>query len=177
MSEIQRRQQTEVLAYAGIALALSVVSLMIFRGPVSIVSTFIVPAVVAIFARKKLFPYYLLTSMGLLIMTFVFFITQIIFVIGYILLSIALKILFIDSEINIKVGWQGFLIYTLLVIVVLFMGIQLTQTVLSIPLHDMMLRMSNHRYSIYFAILLLESIAITLINFLIIKVLIPRIRL
>lgn len=176
MSEANRRWQTEALASAAIALALSVVCLIIFRGKVSIISTFIVPAVIAAFSRKYGLFYYFLTSAGLLMMTFLFFNTQIIFVLGYIMLSIGLKKFMINSEMKVKFRWPYFLAYTTLVMAALFIGIQLTQAIFSIPLHDMMMRISNYRYSRYFFVLLLEGVAVSIINFMIVKLLLIRIR-
>ncbi len=169
-------EQTSILTRSAIALALCVVSLLLFRGPTSIVSTFIIPAVIVLFSSGRERSSFLYIATGLLIMTGLFFQTQIIFVLGYLLLSIALKRFLLDSEMKVRISPFGILKYLLSVILVLFVGIQLTQILFLIPLHDMMLRLSNHQPVRYFAILLLEGGVITVLNLLILKAFAARIR-
>jgi|GEM_PF-1138911 len=170
------RTQTGVLTRSAIALALCVVSLLLFRGAISIVSTFIIPAVIVLFSKRREITSFIYVSTGLLMMTVLFFQTQIVFVIGYLLLSIVLKHYFTDSAMNMRISLLGIVKYLLSVILVLFIGIQLTQIIFLIPLHDMMLRLSGDDPIRYFLILLVEGIAVTLINLLILKAFISRIK-
>lgn len=170
------KEQTYVLTRSTIALALSVVSLLLFRGPVSIVSTFIIPVVIVLFSKRKELTSFIYIATGLLMMTVLFFQTQIVFVIGYLLLSITLKHFFLDSDRKVKLSFSGILQYLLTVIIILFIGIQLTQMIFLIPLHDMMLRLSGNDPLRYFSILLVEGIAITLFNLLILKAFASRVR-
>lgn len=171
------RDQINVLTRSAIALALSVVSLLLFRGAISIVSTFIIPVVIVLFSRRNELYSFVYIAAGLLMMTVLFFQTQIIFVIGYLLLSIVLKHFLMDSALMVKLSFSGILKYLLAVIIILFMGIQLTQMIFLIPLHDMMLRLSNNQPYRYFGILLVEGIAITLVNLLLLKAITSRIKL
>ncbi len=170
------REQTNVLTRSAMALALSVVSLLLFRGPVSIVSMFIIPVVIVLFSKRKELTSFIYIATGLLMMTVLFFQTQIVFVIGYLLLSITLKYFFLDSHRKVKLSFSGILKYLLTVMITLFIGIQLTQMIFLIPLHDMMLRLSGNDPMRYFSILLVEGIAITLFNLLILRAFASRVR-
>lgn len=169
-------EQTGVLTRSAVALVLCVVSLLLFRGPSSIISTFIIPAVIVLFSSHSKPTSFLYIATGLMMMTGLFFHTQIIFVIGYLSLSIALKHFLLDASMKVRVSPFGILRYLLSVILVLFVGIQLTQILFLIPLHDMMLRFSNNQLVRYFAILLLEGGVITVMNLLILKAFASRIR-
>lgn len=170
------RAQTSVLTRSAIALALCMVSLLLFRGATSIVSTFIIPVVIVIFSKRKESASFIYISAGLLMMTALFFQTQIIFVIGYLLLSLVLKNFFLDSTMKMKVSLSGIVKYLISVIVVLFIGIQLSQIIFLIPLHDMMLRISGNNPLGYLGILLLEGIVIILIHLLILKAFTSRVK-
>ena len=177
MRETNRREQTRMLSTASIALALSVVSLFLFRGVTSILSTFMIPAIIVLFSKKDDLTVFAYTAFGLITVTVLFFQTQIIFVTGYLFLSLALKHYFMESEMKLKISLSGVVKYLLIVVAVLFVGIQLTQIIFLIPLHDMMLRMSNADPLRYLGILLLEGVAITLFNLLILKAFTSRIKL
>ncbi|SHF24902.1 hypothetical protein [Alkalibacter saccharofermentans] len=169
--------QINVLTRSAFALALSVVSLLLFRGSISIVSTFIIPVVIVLFSKRNELLSFTYIAISLLMVTVLFFQTQIIFVIGYLLLSVLLKHFLMDSAVKVKISFSGILKYLIAVIVILFIGIQLTQIIFLIPLHDMMLRLSNNLPYRYFGILLVEGIIITLVNLLLLKAITSRLKL
>ncbi len=173
--KINAATNTNVLTMSAIALALSVVSLLLFRGPISILSAFIIPAVLVLFTsgERKTFPF---TAIGLIIMTGLFFQTQIVFVPGYLFLALFLRRFFMDSEREMKVSLAGVLLYIATVMLILWIGIQLTQMIFLIPLQDMMLRLSGHDPLRYAGILFAEGAAITLFNLLLLKAFLSRIK-
>jgi hypothetical protein len=154
-------------------LALSVLSLLLFRGPISIVSTFLVPAIIVLFSGNKNGGY-VLTSMSLLTVTLLFFPTQTIFVIGYILLGLFLKLLAFDSNLRVKLINLNFILYVIITALVLFLGIRLTELIFLVPLHTMMLRISGNTPLLYVGILIVEGILISIFNFGLLKLLISR---
>jgi len=79
---IENNQKIKTLTMSAFGLALSVLSLILFRGPISIVSNFLIPAIIVLFSGNKPEGYGL-TSIGLFVVTLLFFPTQIIFVAGY----------------------------------------------------------------------------------------------
>ncbi len=168
--------QTKVLTRSAIALALSMISLLLFRGATSIVSTFIIPVVIVLFSKRNEPISFIYIATGLLMMTALFFQTQIVFVAGYLLLSLVLKYYLLDYRNKVMFSVPGILKYLFAVIVILFIGIQLTQWIFLIPLHDMMLKLSNNQPLRYIGILLMEGIAITLVNLLLLKALTSRIK-
>ncbi len=164
----------KILTMSAFALALSVLSLLLFRGPVSIVSTFLIPAIIVLFSRGEL-KSYLLVSVGLFIIALMFFPTQIIFVATYMLLSALLNVLFITSDFKVKTNPLGVLGYILIVSLVLFVGIRLTELVFLVPLHTMMLRISGNNMLFYAGILFLEGIFVSIFNIGILRLFIYRI--
>jgi len=163
----------KTLTMSAFGLALSVLSLLLFRGPISIVSTFLVPAIIVLFSGNKNRGY-VLTSMSLLTVTLLFFPTQTIFVIGYILLGLFLKLLAFDSNLRVKLINLNFILYVIITALVLFLGIRLTELIFLVPLHTMMLRISGNTPLLYVGILIVEGILISIFNFGLLKLLISR---
>ncbi len=157
------------LARASIALALCISFLILFRGTISIISAFFIPAIIAGFSfnMKKL--YFTFIYLGLTLVTLLFFTTQIVFVTSYIFLSVAIRMFLLDENLKVKVSLSNSIIYIILVIIILFLGVWFTEIFLQIPLHIMMLRVSGENYFKYFVILLIESIFIFIFNVLILN--------
>ena len=82
-SPMDAKNQINVLTRSALALALSVVSLLLFRGTTSIVSAFIIPVVIALFSKRNEVLSFVYIATSLIMMTVLFFQTQIIFIIGY----------------------------------------------------------------------------------------------
>lgn len=78
---------------------------------------------------------------------------------------------------KVKFSFTGILKYSFAVMTILFLGIWLTQMIFLIPLHDMMLRFSNNHPLRYLGILLVEGIAIAVVNLLFLKAITSRIKL
>lgn len=165
---INNRQLIQTITRASFTLALSAVCIMMFRGPISIVSTFLIPPIIVLFSNRYISLYYILTFMGLVLMTMIFFPTQLVFVFTYILLALVL------DNITKKGGkypsFNKIITYISLTIITLFIGIRLTQLIYMIPLHTMMLRISRGNFFFYFAILFVEAFIVSMFNFGILKV-------
>lgn len=170
---INNRQLIQTITRASFTLALSAVCIMMFRGPISIVSTFLIPPIIVLFSNRYISLYYILTFMGLVLMTMIFFPTQLVFVFTYILLALVL------DNITKKGGkypsFNKIITYISLTIITLFIGIRLTQLIYMIPLHTMMLRISRNNFFFYFAILFVEGLIVSMFNFGILKVLRKRV--
>ncbi|MCR3956934.1 MAG: hypothetical protein NUK57_11615 [Gudongella sp.] len=164
----------KTLTMSAFGLALSVLSLLLFRGPISIVSTFLIPAIIVLFSGNKNGGY-VLTSMGLLTVTLLFFPTQIIFVFGYIILGHFLKLLIIDSNQRVKLITLNFILYVIITTLVLFLGIRLTELIFLVPLHTMMLRISGSNPLLYLGILFFEGLLVSIFNFALLRLLNSRI--
>ncbi|WP_422485874.1 hypothetical protein [Gudongella sp. DL1XJH-153] len=164
----------KTLTMSAFALALSVFSLLLFRGPISIASTFLIPVIIVLFSRGQL-KSYLLVYAGLFTTTLLFFPTQIIFVATYMLLSALLKVFFITSTFKVNISLLGVIGYILIVSLVLFVGIRLTELVFLVPLHTMMLRISGNNFLSYSLILVIEGIFVSIFNIGILRLFVPRI--
>jgi hypothetical protein len=164
----------KTLTMSAFGLALSVLSLILFRGPISIVSTLLIPAIIVLFSGNKL-EGYAFSSIGLFIITLLFFPTQIIFVSGYAILGLLLKSLALSSNQKVKIHPGKFMLYLLITSLVLYMGLRLTELLFLVPLHAMMLGISRGSSAIYAGILILEGLFVSVFNFGILKLLISRI--
>jgi len=166
----------KTLTLSASALVLCVLCLLFFRGPMSLVSAFFIPVIIVIFAKYNITAYYVLTLISLFLITIISFQTQLIFVIGYILLALALRsVLIYDGE---KVIIQPFriLIYLMLVSLILYISIRLTDLLFATPLHQMMLGLANNNLLVYFMIIFIESIFVALINLVLLKTITARVR-
>lgn len=157
------------LARASIALALCISSLVLFRGTISIFSALFIPAITAGFSINMKKSFFLITYLGLILITLFFFTTQIVFVTAYIFLSVAIRKFLLDEYLKVKIYLSNSIIYVILVIIILFSGLWFTEIFLQIPLHTMMLRLSGGNWFKYLAILLSESILIFVLNVIILK--------
>ena len=163
----------KTLTMSAFGLALSVLSLLLFRGPISIFSTFLIPAIIVLFSGNKNGGY-MLTSIGLFVVTLLFFPTQLIFVSGYVVLGLFLNLLAVSSSLQVKFNPIKFIIYTIITSLVLFAGIRLTELIFLVPLHALMVGISGGSPLAYAGILLLEGLLISIFNFGLLRVFIIR---
>jgi hypothetical protein len=116
----------------------------------------------------------MLTSIGLFVVTLLFFPTQLIFVSGYVVLGLFLNLLAVSSSLKVKFNPIKLIIYTSITSLVLFAGIRLTELIFLVPLHGMMVGISGGNPLAYAGILLLEGLLISIFNFGLLRVFITR---
>jgi len=104
MSLVQSQKFSRMLTMAAFTLALSSVSIFLFRGPVSILSAFLIPAIIVLFSKGYGIAYYILISMGLLLTSVLFFQTQLIFTTGYAFMAVALRLFLLDCNMNLRLS-------------------------------------------------------------------------
>lgn len=165
---------SRALAASSLALALSVASLITFRGPISIISAMLVPSFLVLVLGRVGRAYQLASGVALVIIAAFFFQAQVIFVIAYIMLALAFRVFagsFVAS------AGSRVILYPLLmaaVAMVLFCSLYLTEAVLGVPLHRMMLRISRNDPAIYAGVLLLEAALVCSVNLLLIRAISSR---
>ena len=174
-TRIRTGEHTKVVIMASLSLAISSVCIVLFRGPVSILSAFAVPATLVLFSRGygRLYP--VLVSLGLLLISLMLFQTQIVFAASYLAMALAIRLLLLDAEMNLSVGLGRGLLFQAIVALLLFAGLWLTEKLFLIPLHTMMLRISGGRAEIYVLLLVLEALLISACNILLLKGFLKRI--
>jgi len=165
-----------LLASAALALALSLLCLMVFRGPASLGSALIVPAILVLFSRNGGNTYYLLVSSGLLLATLLLVQPHLIFAAGYLLLAQAIRFLLISPTGGLSMRPVRLLLYVIAASGVLFLGIWLTEILFQIPLHQMMLRISGQNPWVYLVILLVEGFLVGLANIAIFRLFSSRVQ-
>ena len=158
------------------SLALCVLSLLMFRGPLSIASALLIPAIIVVFSKNRSFYYYLLTSVGLVLTALLFFHAQTVFVTMYLLLSAALRVLLTNSNMELSLKPVPALVYILFSSAVLYLGIRLTEWIFLVPLDKMMLRLSANDALRYMGIMLAEGLLVFLLNAAILKAFLTRIK-
>lgn len=161
---------------AALTLALSSVSIFLFRGPISILSAFLIPVIIVLFSRGYGMFYHILVSMGLLLISLMFFQAQLIFTAGYALLAVGLRVLLLDRNMNLKLSIIKTLLYLAFVVLTLSAGLWLTEKIFLIPLHTMMLKLSGGKILFYLGILIIESILVTLCHILVLNGFLKRLR-
>lgn len=156
------------ISYSSIAICLCMVSLLLFRGPLSLMSAVVIPLIIAILSYKLHMRYNFLAAAGLSIITGLFFTTQLIFVMTYLLMGLLIKLLLYSKRSNVISFWiVRFVLYVVSTGTLLYLGIRLTEALFYIPLHEMMLRMSNGNMGIYGLIILAEALFVSSIHFVI----------
>ena len=176
MSTVQSQNFTRMLTMAAFTLALSSVSIFLFRGPLNILSAFLIPAIIVLFSRGYGISYYILIFIGLLLTSALFFQTQLIFTAGYAFLAVGLRLFLVDQNMNLKLRISKILLYMGSVILILFSGLWLTEKLFLIPLHTMMLKISGGQIPVYLGILLIESVLVTLCHILVLNVFLEKLK-
>lgn len=176
MTSVQSQKYSRMLTMAALTLALSSVIIFLFRGPISILSAFLIPAIIVLFSRGYGTIYYFLISMGLLLISLMFFQTQLIFTAGYAILAVGLKVFLVDSNMNLKLSISKILLYLASVVLILSAGLWLTEKIFLIPLHTMMMRISGGQILMYLGILIIESVLVTLCHILVLNGFLKRIK-
>lgn len=145
------REQKTALVGAAFCVALSAVSLILFRGPISILSAFFIPSAILIFSANQGRAYYGLTSAGLMMFTFFFFLPQTFFVLGYILLAQVFRILFLKN--HQKLSFLPLSVITALLFssLILFLGILLGEGLLVLIINLLFLSALYRRLPTRFA--------------------------
>jgi len=161
---------------AAFTMALSSVSLLLFRGPISILSAFLIPVIIVLFSRGYGRSYYILIFIGLLLVSALFFQTQLIFTAGYGLLAVGLRVFFLDRDMFLKLGISKMLLYLGSVVLILFSGLWLTEKLFLVPLHTMMLKISGGQIHVYLGILLIESVLVTSCHILVLNGFLKRLK-
>jgi len=165
-----------MLTMAAFTLALSSVSILLFRGPISILSAFLIPALIVLFSRGYGISYYMLILTGLLLTSAMFFQTQLIFAVGYGFLALGLRLFLVDRDMILKLGISKILLYLGSVLMILFSGLYLTEKLFLVPLHTMMLMISGGQIHVYIGILLIESLLVTSCHILVLNVFLKRLK-
>ena len=164
MNEWQGMHKSIMLARSGLAIVLSVVFIMLFRGPISIISALTIPAGIALFMRPASRAHFILTSFALLIIVVIFVPTQSVFALCYIILATGLKYFIVSNSGKIKLGFFSVVAYILCASASIYLGIRLTELIFSIPLHQMMLHLSAQHFLRYLLIVLIEGVLICIAN-------------
>ncbi|NDL67108.1 hypothetical protein [Anaerotalea alkaliphila] len=155
--------QNKLLALSGMAVCLSLLSLLLFRGTTSLLSAGAIPVLLALFLYRHPVRSFLATATALLVATVFFFTTQSLFVLGYVLLGSLLRLFLYRFRAGNGIR-GGFAAYVLAVSGVLYLAIRLTEWAFRVPLHQMMLTISNGRWQVYGLVILLEGLLVGLFH-------------
>lgn len=161
-------RNTHYIALSGMTLGLCLLSLMMFRGPLSILQALIIPIGMVIMTIKQPWKYTVAAGTSLLILTLAFFLTQIVFMIIYLLMTFLLLMLVTKIQRGPRNRTLLFIPYLLANALLLYLGLRLTDIIFQTPLHVMMLKLSNDRTFLYAAIMVIESAFISTFHLLIV---------
>lgn len=171
MKKISKNQYngrtTHYIAISGMTLALCLLSLLMFRGPLSILQALIIPIVIVTMAIKQPWKYTFAAGISLLILTLAFFLTQTVFIIIYLLMAVFLMILVTNIHRESHRSYFLMIPYAIINAILLFLGLKLTDMIFQTPLHLMMLKLSGGNNFLYAAIMMIESAFISIFHLLI----------
>ena len=156
------------IAVSGMALTLCLLSLMLFRGVLSLMQALIIPVVIVLLISRQPLFYTSAAGISLLVLTVVFFPTQVVFMVVYLLIALALMGLVSLMKSGSRQRWFLFLPYVIFNSLLLFFGLKMTDFVFQTPLHTMMLRLSGDNSLRYAAIMMVEATFISILHLLVI---------
>lgn len=162
-------RNTHYISLSGMTLALCVLSLMIFRGPLSLLQALIIPMVVAIMTLKQPWKYTVSAGISLLILTLTFFVTQTVFMIIYLMMAYFLLILVTKLQRESRRYYLLIIPYVIVNALLLYLGLRLTDIIFQTPLHAMMLKLSSDNNFLYASIMAIESTFISTFHLLIVS--------
>jgi hypothetical protein len=161
-NEMASRQGARYVASSGMALALCLITLLLFRGLFSLLQALIIPVIILLLTARQPWPYTLATSLSLVALTLVFFPTQAVFVLTYLWMALILMKM---GPLILGGARRRYLLivpYLVLISVLLFLGIQATDFVFQTQLHAMMRRLSGRDNLRYAAIMMLEAALVSI---------------
>ena len=161
-------RNTHYLALSGMTLTLCLLSLMLFRGVFSLVQALIIPIVFVFLTTNQPWKYTGAASISMLILTFVFFSSQIVFMIIYLMMASFLMVLVSMIQRGSRKSYLLFIPYLIINGTLLFVGLRMTDVVFQTQLHAMMLRLTDNNNFLYVAIMMMESAFISVFHLLII---------
>lgn len=156
------------IALSGMTLALCLISLIMFRGPLSILQALIIPVVIVVMAIKQPWKYTFTASASLLILALTFFLTQTIFIIIYLVMAFLLLIIVTKIQRGPRHHFLLFIPYLIVNALLLYLGLRLTDVIFQTPLHFMMLKMTSDNFFLYAGIIMIESLFISALHLLIV---------
>lgn len=156
-----QRSLTKKITMAAITIAVSLVTVSMFRNTSSILSAIIIPIILALFLTSYTNKEYVFITTTLIFLTLLLITTQTVFMILYVLQGKLLMLLFFKNIM--RKLW--FFLYIIMVSFSLLVGILLTEIVFSIPLHMFMMRISNNNSIIYGLIILVEGVIVSTLHF------------
>lgn len=161
-------RNTHYIALSGMALALCLLSLMIFRGPLSLLQALIIPMVMVIMTIKQPWKYTFAAGISLLMLTMAFFLTQIIFMFIYLVMAFLLLNLVKKLQRESRRYYLLMIPYIIVNALLLYLGLRLTDIIFQTPLHAMMLKLSSDNNFLYASIMVIESAFISIFHLLIV---------
>lgn len=159
------RNNNRTIARPALGLAICVICLLIFRGMASLLGAIFIPPVLAVFTYRSSKTILLGVIISLTIISILFFTTQTIFVIIYILLALNIRAFF--PQMNKRKYF--FPLYIAATMISIYTGIRLTQLMFMVPIHTMMVRLSSGNIFIYMLIITIEGSLAGFSHYIIVK--------
>lgn len=142
------------LTYSAISLALIAVSFMLFRGVTNILNSIVVPLILYFNLRRHNWQETAITMLALLILTGLFFIQQLFFVILYLLLSLLLGLVMKKK----LPRWAKIFLMTIGAAIGYFITIQLSDFILGTNIQAALLAITANSYPRYLVLLGIEGL-------------------
>ena len=162
------RKAARYIAASGMALTLCLLSLMLFRGILSILQALIIPVVIVLLTGRQPWKYTIAAGISLLVLTLAFFPTQAVFMVIYLLMALTLLGLVSLTKGGFQKRCLLCIPYVILNSLLLFFGLKMTDFVFQTQLHAMMLRLSGNAALPYAVIIILEAAFISSLHLLVI---------
>ena len=156
------------LTASGMTLTLCLLSLMLFRGVLSLLQALIIPVVIVLMTGRQPWKYTIAAGLSLFVLTLAFFSTQVVFMVVYFMIALTLLGMLSLMKSGSRQRCLLFIPYWILNSLLLFFGLKMTDYVFQTPLHAMMLRLSSDDSLRYAAIMMLEAAFISGVHLLVI---------
>ena len=173
MKKINFISKNRYITLSAIAIGLSLISMITFRGPISIISTVTIPIIMAVLLGSYSIGYFIIASSVFVFLTLVFFTSQGIFALIYTFMAMNIKFIIMDKRIFKNRLIEG-LIYIVFTMILIYLGIMLTEIIFMIPLNSMMLNISKGYLVIYWLIILLEALLVYMSHSTLVRIIFKR---
>jgi hypothetical protein len=154
------------IAASGMALTLCLLSLLLFRGALSLLQALLIPLIIVLLTKGQPWKYMIAVGLSLFILTLIFFPTQAVFMVIYLLMTLILLGLLSLMKSGSRLRYLLIIPYWILNSLLLFFGLKMTDYIFQTKLHTMMIQLSGDNMLVYAAIMMLEAAFISILHFL-----------
>ncbi|HBS90979.1 MAG TPA: hypothetical protein DEA51_00720 [Erysipelotrichaceae bacterium] len=159
------KKSQRLIAIGSLAIAMAILPILLFRGTTSILAMILTPIIIGIWFYRHHRQYVVSVMIAYLLLVAILATTQIVFAFMYLMQGWFLHELFHRTR---KLRFVHWILYTLISLLIILIGMFLTQTLIQIPLISIMIRLGGGVLG-FILIVLIQACVVSIAHLMIYK--------